>query len=111
MNINSRIILQLVVVFTIVAVAFAGPVSAAPTDRDGEARTIIATPGQPTDQVGERTTQVTGEIILGEDRDEPASNGASGTITIDISVPESVPESNDKAPDGRKIVREVGHKK
>lgn len=109
----TRHILTIVVVCAVLLASTAAPVSAAPTDtteREGEARTVLATPGQPSDRDADHTTDVTGEIILEEGR-ETGTPTVSGTITITTNLPENVPEDNVNLPNGRKIIREVGQKK
>ncbi|WP_148708194.1 hypothetical protein [Haloferax sp. Atlit-12N] len=73
----------------------AAPVSATPpgtTEADGETKTVIATPGQSGDRGSERSTDVTGEIILGEDRDMVMPE-VSVTITITTQLPGTVSDS------------------
>ena len=110
MKSRSHSILTLLIVFAVLLGSLAVPVSAAPTeptDSDGEARTVIATPGGPTDRAADRPADVTGEIVLDDGRDTRSESGASGTITISIDTPE---EASNGLPDGRRIIREVGSK-
>ena len=98
-----RTAMTLVVAFAVLVSVFAVPVAAS----DGEARTVLATPGPSDDHEARGAADVTGEIILGEDRDH-VEPGVSGTITIVVDLPDQAAEA--ASPDGRKIVREVGKK-
>jgi hypothetical protein len=105
----TRSILTLIVVCAVLLAGTAAPVSAAPTDttdRGGEARTVLATPGPPGDRGGDHTTDVSGEIVLGEDR-ETATPTVRGTIIITVQVPENARGNHFN---GKRIVREVGNK-
>lgn len=107
MHTYSRAGVTLVALAVVLSLLVA-PVSAAPARDGGEARTILATPGPPTDR--SPVTDVTGEIILEEGR-EMGTPTVSGTITITTTLPDPVPEDKVNLPNGRRIIREVGAKK
>lgn len=94
MHRTVRSLLTTLLVCAVLLAGIAAPVSAAPNtaDREGDARTLLATPGGPTDNGGERTTDVTGEIILEEGR-EMTMPTVSVTITIPIQIPDAAAES------------------
>jgi hypothetical protein len=93
MNRTVRSLLTALLVCAVLLAGIAGPVSAAPNtaDREGDTRTLLATPGGPTDNGSERTTDVTGEIILEEGR-EMTMPTVSVTITVTIQLPEAAAE-------------------
>lgn len=95
----------LVVVTVVLLVLSAVPGTAAAV---GDTNTVV-TVGPPDGRAADAPTDVTGEIILGEDRDMAAGGGATGTITVTVERPAAAPK--ERLPNGRRIVREVGQKK
>ena len=96
---------RIIVVLTAVLVVLAGlPGVVGAVD---DTSTVIAV-GPPDDRATASPTDVSGELILGEDRDMAAADGATGTITVTIERPAAAPKNG--LPNGRKIVREVGKK-
>lgn len=109
MNTSKRAIIVLVIAGMVLLGGMAAPVSAAPTDttdRDGEAGTVIAIPGHPTDCGGDGTAPVFGEIVF--ESELPANPPPSqAMIANQAQFPRSLQVT---LPNGRRIVREVGAK-
>ena len=98
MNTASRV----VVVLTIAIVVLSGLPGVV-----GASEAVVPV-GPPDEHSRASPTDVTGEIILGEDRDMAAAGGATGTITVIVEQPAAA--RGEGLSKGRVIVRDVGRK-
>jgi len=106
MNRTVRSLLTIAVVCAVLLAGIAGPVSAAPTHARETAPHVTAdTDGDRIeDEIGDGRNPQTGKEIQIAAKNVVREAGATGTLTVGEEVSINLPN-------GRKIVREVGHKK